>query len=73
MEGATSTTSEDRLLRRPQVLAMTGLSKALLYDLMEHGLFPRPVRIGRRAVAWWQSEVVAWMESRERTAPGIWG
>ena len=73
MEGPTLTTSEDRLLRRPQVLEMIGLSKSMLYHLIELGLFPRPVRIGLRAVAWWQSEVVAWMESRERTAPGVWG
>lgn len=72
MQGATLTTLEDRLLRRPEVLAMTGLSKAALYALIERGHFPRPVHIGLRAVAWWRSEVVAWMTSRERTEPGSW-
>ena len=72
MEGNRSPFAEDRLLRRQQVLEMTGLSKAALYALIERNRFPRPVRIGKRAVAWWRSEVVAWMKSRERTLPGSW-
>ncbi len=62
----------DRLLRRSEVLAMTGISRSLLYHLMSRDAFPRPVRIGARAVAWWGWEVLAWMESRERTSAGSW-
>lgn len=43
---------DDRLLRRSEVLAMTGMSKSMLYLLMSKNDFPRPVRIGVRAVAW---------------------
>ena len=42
----------DSLLRRPAVEARVGLSRAWIYSAMEKGEFPRPVKIGRRAVAW---------------------
>ena len=29
--------------------------------------FPKPIRLGKRAVGWRESEVIAWLESRERT------
>ncbi len=41
----------DRLLRRPDVEAVTGLSRSSLYAKMDSGDFPCPVRIGARAVA----------------------
>ena len=73
MSATTLPASEDRLLRREEVLAMTGLSKAFMYDLISQDQFPRPVRIGQRAVAWWRSEVVAWMESSITTTDGMIG
>lgn len=42
----------DRLLRRPEVEAMIGLSTASIYRLMRAGRFPEPVRVGARAVRW---------------------
>ena len=42
----------DRLLRRPEVEALTGLARATIYQKMAAGHFPRPVKIGIRAVAW---------------------
>ena len=42
-----------RYLRRPEVLARYGqVSTATLYQWMDRGLFPRPKRLGPRAVAW---------------------
>ena len=55
---------EHRLIRRDQVLHICGISRSGLYDLIARGLFPEPVRIGRRAVAWRESEIAAWIESR---------
>jgi prophage regulatory protein len=42
----------DKLLRRPFVEEVTGLSRSTIYAMMSDGKFPRPYRIGRRAVAW---------------------
>ncbi len=51
-------------LRRPAVLARTGLSCSTIYDLMAKGQFPRRVKIGVRAVGWLESEVADWIASR---------
>ena len=57
----------DKHLRRPAVEATTGLSRSTIYDMMDRGEFPRPVRIGRRAVAWPESVVRAWLADRPPT------
>jgi len=54
----------DPLLRRPEVERETGLSRATIYRQIEAGTFPRPQRIGRRAVAWRASSIEAWKQSR---------
>lgn len=63
---ATPNTSNgiDRHLRRPQVEALTGLSRSTIYDLMAKGAFPRPVKLTGRAVAWPESAVAAWLAER---------
>lgn len=55
----------DKLHRRPVVEEITGLSRSTIYAMMDEGDFPRPVRIGRRAVAWRDSDLNAWLTSRE--------
>jgi prophage regulatory protein len=58
------------LLRIQEVLRRTGLSQSALYRSMngEEGptieRFPRPVRIGSKAVAWIESEVEMWIDGR---------
>lgn len=54
-----------KLLRRPAVEELTGLSRATIYAMMASGDFPRPLRIGAQAVAWRASDIAAWIESRE--------
>jgi len=54
-----------KLLRRREVEARTGLSRSTLYDWMKRGEFPQPVRLGKRAVAWREVDLEAWLESRE--------
>ena len=58
----------DRFLRRPEVEALTGLARATIYQQMATGRFPRPVRIGRRAVGWAQSAINSWIEARKAEA-----
>lgn len=57
-----------RLLRRTEVEQLTCLSCSTIYRQIELGDFPRPVRVGVRAVAWWESEVEAWRKSRPDNA-----
>lgn len=55
----------ETLLRRPEVEHRTGLSRSTIYDWMKRGEFPAPVALGARLVAWCESDVNAWLESRE--------
>ena len=58
----------ERILRRPEVEARTGLSRSTIYDWMRTGKFPRPVALGARLVAWREADVQAWLEARETKA-----
>lgn len=55
----------DPLLRRCEVERLIGLKRSALYKLVQAGDFPKPVRLSARAVAWRQSEVAAWIETRQ--------
>jgi prophage regulatory protein len=60
-----------RLLRLPQVMALVGLAEPTLYAEMNAGRFPRPVKITRRASAWREDDLIAWLATREAaTAQG---
>ena len=60
----------DRVLRLPEILALTGLSRASIYNLVGAGTFPVPLKLGPQAVGWLQSEVRGWLATRERSVAG---
>ena len=51
----------DRFLRLPEVKARTALSRSTIYDKISKGKFPRPRRLGLRMVAWYQTDIDAWI------------
>ncbi len=53
-----------RLLRRPAVETTTGLSRSTIYQHMQAGTFPKPIRLGAKAVGWLESEIIAWIKAR---------
>jgi prophage regulatory protein len=68
--------NSEYLLRLPQVLARVGLSRSTVYQRMADGLFPVPVSLGERAVAWKSSEIDKWIKKRTeagRVGPGVPG
>ena len=52
------------LLSKRAVLKQIPISGATLARRVAAGAFPRPVRIGKRRVAWVQSEVSDWLAAR---------
>ena len=62
----TVTDSDSRLLRLGDVLVRSGLSRSSLYRLMAIEAFPRPLKVGVRAVRWRESEIEDWLASRPR-------
>lgn len=53
-----------RFIRIKEVINQTGYSKSHIYHLSNQGLFPKPVRLSESSVAWVESEVHEWMQSR---------
>ena len=59
-----------RILRRTEVQARTGLSRSTLYDRLNpqssrfDSSFPRPLKLGKSAIGFIESEVNAWLEAR---------
>ena len=57
-----------KLLRLPDVEAVTGYKRSTIYRKIKEGTFPTPISLGERASAWIESEIVAWIEERIRTS-----
>tara|TARA_B110000977_G_C11070731_1_gene489456 strand:- start:712 stop:906 length:195 start_codon:yes stop_codon:yes gene_type:complete len=51
-------------LKRPEIEHRTGLKRSTIYDKMKAGTFPKPVKLGARAVAWLEPEIDAWIKER---------
>lgn len=62
---STGSAGGEVLYRKPAVLLLTGMGATWLHAEVKAGRFPKPVKIGSRAVAWRRSEVHAWLSSRE--------
>ena len=56
----------ERLLRLPEVEAMTGIRKSSIYSLMGQTppAFPKAIKLSRRAVCWSSSSISAWIDDR---------
>ena len=55
---------DERLLRRPEVLEIAGISKSKMHQLVAAGDFPQPRRLGPKTARWLLSEVHEWIDSR---------
>ena len=57
----------DRIMRTPEVVKLTGLSKTTIWRRVRSGDFPMPVRLGSlatRSVGWREGEIKRWIEGR---------
>lgn len=53
----------DNLLRIAEVKARTTLSSATIYRKIAKGTFPASLRISDGLVAWYESDIDAWIEN----------
>lgn len=58
-----------KILRMKQVAERCGVCRALIYRYIRAGKFPASVRLGERAVGWRESDVEAWLSSRQSNTP----
>ena len=52
-----------RVLRLPDVITKTGLSRSSIYSRMKAGSFPSSVHLGPRTVGWMQADVDGFIQS----------
>ena len=52
----------DTFLRRTEVERITGLSRSEIYRRISDGDFPKPIQLGKRAVAWSQAAIEQWQD-----------
>jgi predicted DNA-binding transcriptional regulator AlpA len=61
-----------RLLRLPAVLAFSGFGRTQLFEKIKLREFPAPLKLSDsgRAIAWDETELVAWREARRAKRDG---
>jgi prophage regulatory protein len=52
------------MLRLPEVIKITGLSRSSIYAMIEKEQFPKQVSLGLRAVGWRYTDIEDWITSR---------
>ena len=53
-----------KILRLPDVLAATGLSRSTIYSYIQQGIWVKPVHLGPHTAGWPASEVSAILSAR---------
>ena len=54
----------ERIIRIKQVMDKIGLGRTKVYQMVESGDLPKPVRLGPRAVGFLESEIDEWIDAR---------
>ena len=59
-----------RILRRKELVALVGLSISACYEKMNmrspryDASFPKPIKLGKKAVGWIEAEVLNWLHNQ---------
>ena len=54
----------DRILRFPEIVARLGIKRRTIYDMIERGDFPAPIKLTPKVVGWRPEQIESWLESR---------
>jgi prophage regulatory protein len=49
------------LMKLPEVVSRTTLSKSHIYKLIQENAFPAPIKLTQRCVAWVAGDIDAWI------------
>ena len=63
-------THSDRMLRAPEVMARTGLSRTTIWRQVKAGTFPAPYELGKNSIGWPSSSISTWIKARARRTYG---
>ncbi|PIE65389.1 MAG: AlpA family transcriptional regulator [Desulfobacterales bacterium] len=57
-----TSTTLPRILRKKEVLKISGKSESTLYRDIRAGSFPAPVRLGENSIGWKEESIRAWLD-----------
>jgi len=60
-----------RLLKLREVLEVTGRSRSSIYRDIDRGTFPVPLRTGPNSLAWWEADIVEWLNALRPKRPEV--
>ena len=53
-----------KILKLPDVMKETALSRSSIYAFIRTNSFPKPIRLGARAVGWLETEISEWISQK---------
>jgi prophage regulatory protein len=53
-----------RIIRKPELLNMIGLSDPTVWRMEKEGRFPKRLRLGGNSCGWLESEILEWLDNR---------
>ena len=53
-----------KLLKLPDLIEITGMSRSTILRMIDEGKFPRPIKLNLRTNAWVEAELKDWVNSR---------
>ena len=59
-----------KILRLPEIISITGLSRSSIYSFIKTSDFPQQVTLGKRSVGWLAEEIEAWISQRANIRGG---
>ena len=57
-----------KIFRRRELENRIGVKRSSIYKMMDEGLFPKPVRLGRRAVGWREEDIEHWLKQMQEVS-----
>lgn len=60
----------NKILRLEAVVEKTGKPRSSIYWMIEQGLFPKQIKLGKRSVGWLESEIDEWIKQRILASQG---
>lgn len=58
------TDSNTNIIRLPQAIQKTGLSRSTIYSLISRGEFPQKIQLSTRSIGFLESEVNDWIAEK---------
>ena len=59
--------SKERIIRKPELQRMVGLSDATIWRKEKNKEFPKRVQLGGNSVGWVESEIIEWINRKKNS------